>query len=314
MAHPHSTHVAAVTLTALLLVACEPPENKSDLTAADTAPGADSEDARQPQSPHEQNCGVICEAHAQCGKSCDYNEEPDCDEEKNYQTTLAECIPACEQGASNAHGGCPSAADLYRQCMAGQECNAYFEKTCTTEKRRFHELCLSEPGWLVCFHFCTALEVGCMNYESVGFRGKGCEEACKQSANDLDCLETHYALDTCMGTQGYACGPFPELCQPQLDALVATCEKWAPAQVDQEQLMACQTYAVAQCRCGLFSGEACEALATQRCLFAFGRGQACIDATKAFHECMDPIPDCNRDVMREQCEAIWNTYYSECNI
>ncbi len=307
---------AALPMVWILAASCEPTNETSDVANAEMPAGdlaaIDQVETVADLSTHPGVCKSLCAVEAECGKSCDYNEEPGCDEQKNYDFIYADCLGKCIAGEPKVNGACPEAALQYALSQQGKSCEAVFGDACAYEQRRYNELCVTEPGDWVCFHFCSALEVGCLPYELVGFRGGDCDKACMEQAKDLQCLEAHYQLDECMGTHGYACGPFPATCTAQVQDLDQKCAGWAATTADAAERSACATYAPLQCQCGLFTGDSCVELATERCLYQFGNGLACQQTTQAFYECMEGIQECNRDLLRETCLDDWDAYYEAC--
>jgi hypothetical protein len=261
---------------------------------------------------HEASCDSICRFHAECEKMCFPDEDPECDEQENYDAIYGNCNPECLQSESLLDGACADAAVTLAGCFEGRSCEAGLGEACRIEDMRYHELCLEQPGEYVCRNFCVELQMGCIPYELFGFRGDGCEEACKASAADLACLEAHYAFDQCTPGMMFACGAWTEDCATEAASAVDLCEGWQPVTPDPEELSFCGAVAPHQCDCGLWSGEDCVPMATNRCMFLLGRGTACRDATEAFDACMTTIESCNRDKLRDECLPEWDAWTEAC--
>lgn len=263
-------------------------------------------------SSHEDTCGKLCEYKATCLKTCDYVEEPDCNEEENYQTQLQLCLEACVPGESRLEGACTSAAELLSNCLEGRSCGDGLGEACRIEEIRYLELCVAQPGTYVCYDFCTELEAGCTPYTLFGFRGPGCQEACEGSAGQLDCLEAHYELDRCTQGVAWSCGAWSGDCAPQAQQVVQLCEVWESLEADVQETEFCQTLAPVQCSCGLWEAPDCEIHAVNRCLFSLGFGVDCETSLEAFHDCMQAIESCSRDLLRDTCLPQWEATARDC--
>lgn len=196
---------------------------------------------------------------------------------------------------------CPDAIDHYIACLNDQDCDA-----CDVEQRRYYELCIGEPGDLVCGPFCAELEVGCTPYTSFGFRGAGCEAMCKDASAEISCLEALYAFDACTPKSGYACTSVDTSCDQNVGRVSTSCG-WAPTTPEPSEVTFCETAASEQCRCGLYDGETCETMASQRCLFHVAL-PLCGDAIETFRVCMENFAVCNRDALRGNCLTEWDAY------
>ena len=265
-----------------------------------------------PTAPHEEVCHALCTVDADCSKACDYNEEPDCSEQTNFEMFYNQCMDSCEGGEANEHGACPDAARRYAECQGGKLCEMSNGDQCQADRRRYTELCAQEPGWMVCTSFCAGLEMGCLPYERVGFRGKGCREACMAAAADLECLDAHYRLDVCMGTKVYACGPVGDTCEQELELLYSKCDEWESEEGVAGERKTCAEYAALGCGCDLYTGLNCLELSTERCLYQLGLGTECAGAGEAFYDCMSEIDDCSRDLLRDTCLPVWEVWEDAC--
>ncbi len=262
---------------------------------------------------HEASCKSICQFHAECEKTCFLDEEPDCDEQKNYDFIFGQCQPACSAGEPLLGGACAGAAAMLATCFEGKSCSAGLGDACRIDDMRYRELCLEKPGEHVCRNFSVELEIGCLPYGLFGFRGTGCEEACKASAADLECLEAHYALDECTEGMLFSCGAWSGECADEAGAVAEACEAWQPVEPEPEEQSFCAGIAEHQCDCGLFSGEECVTLAAGRCLFALGHGSDCRKSMESFDACMTGIESCDRDKLRDECLPQWDAWNEACH-
>ncbi len=268
--------------------------------------------SRKTDDGHEASCESVCHFHAECEKTCFLDEEPDCSEQENYDLIYSQCMAGCTHGATRLDGACTDAAGALAECLDGRSCADGLGDGCRIEEMRYRELCLDQPGQYVCRSFCVELQVGCLPYSLFGFRGDGCEEACKTSAADLGCLEAHYALDQCTEGMMYACGAWTGDCTTQAASMAELCDAWQPNSADPEEQSFCSAIAPHQCDCGLWSGEDCLSTATYGCLFLLGHGSPCREAMQSFDSCMTSIDACDRDKLRDTCLPEWEAWEQSC--
>ncbi|MCA9580931.1 MAG: hypothetical protein KC416_03995 [Myxococcales bacterium] len=258
------------------------------------------------------DCSAVCEYVAECSKACDPSEEPSCDEEKNYQEALGRCTSECEAGLGERGATCEASYVDYKTCLEGRTCEDDGLGACPHESRQYHELCVGQPGDLVCAPFCSELEVGCTPYAVFDIRGAGCEATCGDAAKDLSCLEALYLLDECEEPSGYSCEPISDDCLAEAQGAAEACD-WKSVTADMDEVTFCEKASEAQCDCGLWPAGDCQALATQRCLYSLGFGADCKAATEAFDECIGDIMACDRDALRDSCKPEWDAYAMACS-
>lgn len=277
------------------------------LALAPLAPGCDLE-ADAPASP----CPTLCRATAECDRFCDPVEEPGCDPDRKYREALARCMNTCQPAFETRSETCPVVAGRYAECVDGRSCGDQ-SSACGLEQLRYHEVCLDEPGSLVCPQFCAEIATGCLPFEWFGMRSPACEATCGMGALDPSCREAHYALATCGEAHGYACEPIDGRCTALAQAVEAECEPWISVEPEPAEVAFCADVAPSFCRCGIWEpGDTCALRAERRCLFELGRGAACRERTEAFAGCLEALDPCDRDAARAHCLPLWEAWTATC--
>jgi hypothetical protein len=264
------------------------------------------------------DCEFLCEDLANCASDCDPEESPDCSREENIRREREACLRFCDAGSVEYGDACQDAVEQYGRCVDGTSCNRQENVECEVEQRRFLEICNGARGGSVCGEFCTELEIGCIPYTDVGFRGNGCDDECFANAANLDCLEAHYAVSECIADAGgrrYSCDPYGDLCIDEFDDLRLFCESWEIVTPDPDEIALCEEAAALECECDYTLREVnCEIAARERCLYALGLGSVCENAIIDFNACMASIDECNRDILRDTCLPEWQARTGLCFI
>jgi hypothetical protein len=264
--------------------------------------------------PPENACATLCPRVAACEQACDPVEEPDCDEAQRRRESLARCTDACGQGLEARPEDCGDAAERLSACLEARTCDDA-ASACAVDQMRYHELCVAAPGALACPLFCSAMAAGCLTYAQFGFRGPGCVDACAEGMASPACREAHYTLGLCDDAIGAACVNGGGACAPQLSAVEAACDSWAPAVPDPDDVAFCAGVAPVLCRCGIWlDPEDCVGLAAERCLYSLGAGGSCRNAEAIFVACLEGLEVCDRDTAREMCLDVWNAWSGACRL
>ncbi|MEZ4254981.1 MAG: hypothetical protein R3A78_04580 [Polyangiales bacterium] len=258
---------------------------------------------------HFATCDRLCAHNAECDNDCNFDEDPNCDEEELYDQLYQACDGDCREGLSLRPEPCVAATSDFAGCAVGDACG----DVCSHEERSYLEQCVFHPGFLVCENVCAELEIGCIPYETIGLRGASCKVNCEAPAQDIDCLNALYELDECSPDLAYGCEPISDACLLKVANVVEKCDSLETATLDTDEVSACQSFATQQCACNFwFEIDDCELRSERRCLFALGRGSVCADAIDAFQTCMESVETCSRETLRDECEAEWNAYSAAC--
>lgn len=264
-------------------------------------------------------CEWICVGEADCARECDYDEEPDCDPQQNYDDAYARCIDQCSAGAPERGATCAATLEEYATCVDAQTCEGH--QSCDDrESDAYYEQCVAEPGDLSCFTVCAGLEVGCFPWETFGVHQE-CEATCGSAASELACMDALFALDTCMGENGgagYSCAPLDGACEGRATAVEQACDGLDAAAPSSDEHAFCEGIAESRCACEGWAfdedAEVCLAREKNRCGYELGRGDTCQEAMDAFRVCMDGVDECSRPNLLEACESAWEAWDLACVI
>lgn len=269
--------------------------------------------------PNDAPCVRLCADIARCEAVCDPEGGPGCDTETKYREAKDRCLEECKLGAATRGETCVATHEAYAACVTRHGCVEQVTGACDDDWQRYFERCIGQPGDLSCFHFCAALDVGCLPYDEVGFRGDGCARACLDAAAELSCADAHHAVQQCMaraGGLGFACQPFASSCTSELEQLRAVCPTWQQVDTDPEEVALCANAAARQCACGLWfepDVATCNTLAHARCLYTLGLGDTCAASIGDFDTCLASLATCTRADAQRSCTDTWEAWVLACD-